>query len=234
MNFVPIPDSRESEDRTFAATARDTEAVVQITGAFSLTWRALLQRKRMFGSGSKFELLKSRERGENSPKANWQFFITSFNPGQIMTITSLRRISVAQEFVRIGFGDAIDGDAPFYSHEFLTQELTTTEVQAVLPIVKQYNNFKGDRIAAAIERFKGKVSGWKFGAAQSPILMVVLAPWSHQIEDVKPGGKSGTKFSTDERETLIAQLRRVFLDELDADKFERDGENEYVYGAWWD
>jgi hypothetical protein len=32
---------------------------------------------------------------------------------------------------------------------------------------------------------------------------------------------------------LVAQSRREFLDELDADKFEPDGENEYVCDAWW-
>jgi hypothetical protein len=42
-NALPIPDSRESEDRTFAATVRCTEAVVQITRSFSFTWRALRQ-----------------------------------------------------------------------------------------------------------------------------------------------------------------------------------------------
>lgn len=151
-----------------------------------------------------------------------------------MALTSRRRIPVAQEFVRIGFGDAIDDTAPFYSLHFLTQVLTTTEVQAVLPVVKQFNNFQGEKVAAAIQRFRGKVSGWKFGAAGSPLLIVVLAPWTHQLEDVKPGGKSGTKFSPEQREALLGELRRVFLDELDADKFERDGESEVEYGAWWD
>lgn len=151
-----------------------------------------------------------------------------------MARTSSRRIPVAQEFVRIGFGDAIVGDAPFYSHEFLTQELTTTEMQAVLPIVKQYNSFNGEAVATAIARFKGKVSGWKFGSAGSPLLMVVLAPWTHQVEDTDPRGKSGTKFSPEEREALVAELQRVFLTELSADRFERDSSSEFIYGAWWD
>jgi hypothetical protein len=151
-----------------------------------------------------------------------------------MALTSPRRIPIAQEFVRIGFGDTVDDNAPFYSHEFLTQELTTTEVQAVLPIVKQYNTFEGERVAAGIERFRGKVSGWKFGAAGSPLLIAVLAPWTHQIEEVRPGGKSGTKFSPEQREALLAEMRDVFLNVLNADKFERNGDNEYEYGAWWD
>jgi len=107
-----------------------------------------------------------------------------------MTRTSQRRIPVAQEFVRIGFGDAIDDNAPFYSHDFLTQELTTLEAQAVIPVVKRYNNFEGEKVATAISRFRG-------------------------------------------RESLVAELRAMFLDELDADRFEADGVSEYVYGAFW-
>ena len=140
---------------------------------------------------------------------------------------------MAQEFVRIGFGDAIDDNAPFYSHDFLTQELTTLEAQAVIPVVKRYNNFEGEKVATAISRFRGRVSGWKFGSAGSPLLLVVLAPWTHQVEDTPPGGKSGVKFSEAERESLVAELRAMFLDELDADRFEADGVSEYVYGAFW-
>lgn len=151
-----------------------------------------------------------------------------------MTLTSPRRIPVAREFVRIGFGDAVDDQAPFYSHEFLTQELTTTEAQAVIPVVTQYNRFSGEKVADAIGRFKGRVSGWKFGAAGSPLLLVVLAPWTHQVEDIQPGGPSGTRFTPQQRTALLDELRSMFLNELDADKFERHGDSEYVYGAWWD
>ena len=150
-----------------------------------------------------------------------------------MAITSQRRIPVAQEFVRIGFGEAVDPQAAFYSHDFLTQELTTTEAQAVVPVLAQYNNFNGARVAKAIGRFKGRVSGWKFGAAGSPLLLVVLAPWTHQVEDSRPGGTSGTKFTSQQVQALIDELRKVFLNELSADKFERDGDSEYVWGAWW-
>jgi len=61
----------------------------------------------------------------------------------------------------------------------------------------------------------------------------VLAPWTIHLEE-KAGAKPSTKFSPAEVESLIAELRTMFLDELDADKFERDGTNDYVYGAWWD
>ena len=151
-----------------------------------------------------------------------------------MAITSARRIPFAQEFVRLGFGDTIDDSAPFYSRAFLTQELTTTEVQAVLPIVTQYNAFDGARVAAGIEQFRGRVSGWKFGSAGSPLLVAVLAPWSHQVEELRPGGKSGTMFTPEELAALVAQMQHVFLAELGADKFDREAGSEYAYGAWWD
>ena len=47
-----------------------------------------------------------------------------------MAITSARRIQVAQEFVRMGFGDTVDDSDLFHSQNFVTQELTTTEVQS--------------------------------------------------------------------------------------------------------
>jgi len=150
-----------------------------------------------------------------------------------MARTSSRRIPSAQQFVKLGFGEAIDDDAPFYSHHFLTQELTTTEAQAVIPVLSSYNNFDGNRVSDAIGKFKGRVSGWKFGAAQSPLLLVVLAPWSHQVEDTKPGGPSGTKFTDSEVMALAAELKNTFVDQLHADSFEQYQGSQYVYAAWW-
>jgi hypothetical protein len=151
-----------------------------------------------------------------------------------MALTSQRRIAVAKEFVRIGFGDAIDDLAPFYSHEFLTQVLTTTEVQAVLPEVQQYNAFNGEKVAAAIERFRGKVSGWKFGCAGSPLLIAVLPYATHQIEEMPPAGKSGTRISEESHEALIHEMQKMFIEDLDADKFEKNDDSNHVFGAWWD
>lgn len=51
-NNVPIPDSHNLGDRTFAAVVREAEAGAQITGSFSLTWRALLQRVQSFTTDS--------------------------------------------------------------------------------------------------------------------------------------------------------------------------------------
>ncbi len=151
-----------------------------------------------------------------------------------MARTAQRRIPVAQEFVRLGFGEVIDDNAPFYSHEFLTQELTTVEAQAVIPVLKRYNRFDGEKVAAAIARFRGRVSGWKFGSAGSPVLLVVLAPWTHQVEDTPPGSKSGTPFTDAERHALVKELQALFLNELGADKFDADEGSEFVFGAWWD
>jgi hypothetical protein len=151
-----------------------------------------------------------------------------------MSITSPRRIQVAREFVRLGFGDVIDHDAPFYSHDFLTQVLTTTEVQAVIPVVANYNGFDGNKVAQAIGRFKGRVDGWQFGSAGSPLLVAVLAYWTHQVEDTPPRTPSGRRFTDEERAALVNELREVFLNELGADKFEQDPSTESKFGAWWD
>ncbi|WP_255988959.1 hypothetical protein [Chitinolyticbacter albus] len=150
-----------------------------------------------------------------------------------MARTSLRRIPLAQEFVRIGFGNSIDPEAAFCSNEFLTEVLTTIELQAVLPIVKQFNQFNGDKVAAAVERFRGQVQGWKFGCAGSPLLIAVLPYWTHQVEDYPLVGEVGVRISEESLECLVAEMRQVFLHELHADKFDRDGSS-HAYGAWWD
>lgn len=151
-----------------------------------------------------------------------------------MAITSQQRIVVAKEFVRIGFGDSIDDSAWFYSLDFLTQELSTTEAQAVLPVVQQYNAFQGDKVAAALEQFRGKVTGWKFGRANSPILIAVLPYWTHQVEELRPGGKSGTRIPEEEHQALIEKLQHVFIDNLGADKFESTDDSNHEFSAWWD
>lgn len=151
-----------------------------------------------------------------------------------MARTSQRRIPVAKEFLRLGFGEVVNADAPFYSHHFLTQELSTEEAMAVIPVVEQYNNFNGRRVAQAIATFDGRVSGWKFGCAGSPLLVVVFAPWTHQIENTKPGGPAGRKFTEAEHAAMVEELQHLFIVELAADKFERNAKDIYEYDAWWD
>jgi hypothetical protein len=151
-----------------------------------------------------------------------------------MAFTNLARIPLAQQFVRLGFGEHVTPAAPFRSLEFLTQVLTTTEAQQVIPVLPQYNQFDGRAVADGLETFRGRVSGWQFGCAGSPLLIAVLAPWTHQVEETSPRAPSGRKFSDTENETLIQDLRHTFLGSLGADKFEMNGVNKYEYGAWWD
>ncbi len=101
-----------------------------------------------------------------------------------MPVTSTRRIYIAQQFTRFGFGEHVERDAPFYSPNFLTQELTTTEVQAVLTIVPRYNAFYGVTVAGAVGRFRGRIKGWKFGRCDAPQLVVTLPFWTHQAEEI--------------------------------------------------
>jgi hypothetical protein len=151
-----------------------------------------------------------------------------------MPLTSQKRIPVAKEFVRLGFGDAIDASVPFKAQEFLTETLTTIEAEQVIPVVSQYNQFNGEAVAKAISKFQGRVMGWKFGCAGSPLLIVALAPWTHQIEDTPPRTPSGRMFTAEENAVLVSQLRNVFINQLKADKFEMNGSDEYEFGAWWD
>ncbi len=151
-----------------------------------------------------------------------------------MTLTDPDRIPLAQQFVRLGFGDTIDPSSSFRSLEFLTEELTTLEVQQVVPVVKQFNAFDGNTVASALGRFRGRVMGWKFGRAGSPLLIVQIAPWTHQIEDTPPDAPSGRRHTDKEIQHLLAELRDLFLNELHADKFEMNDDVGYEYGAWWD
>ena len=151
-----------------------------------------------------------------------------------MPLTNPHRIPLAQQFVRLGFGDTIDPESPFRSLEFLTQELTTPEAQEVVSVVKRFNEFDGEAVAKAIGRFRGRVMGWKFGCAGSPLLIVSLAPWTHQIEDTSPHAPTGRRHTERENTALLTELRQMFLSELHADKFQMNGDVEYEFGAWWD
>jgi hypothetical protein len=84
------------------------------------------------------------------------------------------------------------------------------------------------------------VSGWKFGASGtllvngSPLLVVVLPYFTHQFEETKPGETGGTRIPPEVHKALIAEMRQVFLNEVDADTFEPEGNDDHVYAAWWD
>jgi len=142
------------------------------------------------------------------------------------------RLSIALEFVRIGYGDIIN-DAPFRSLYFQTDTLTTTEAKTVLEIVPIYNSFEGVAVANAIERFRRRVSGWSVGRAGSPVLQIELASWTHQVEETPPR-TSGTRISETELQGLIDELREVFVEHLDADAFEFTDDLQRTIQVWWD
>ena len=90
-----------------------------------------------------------------------------------MPVTSTRRIYIAQQFVRFGFGEHVDESAPFYSPTFLTQELTTTSQRVNLfekvKIPECRENIRiirihlGDEQTAAVAR--GKLAKKRGGGA---------------------------------------------------------------------
>ena len=144
------------------------------------------------------------------------------------------KVAAAREFVRLGFGDAIDDNAAFRSLHFLTDTLTTDEVVEVIPLLSSFNQFDGLKVAEAIKQFRGKVSGWQFGAANSPLIVVVLAAWTHQLEFVAPNDYDGRRFSHDEQIHLASELQAIFTDKLGAHSFEPHPNSSLKYSAWWD
>ncbi|WP_139260309.1 hypothetical protein [Duganella sacchari] len=149
-----------------------------------------------------------------------------------MEKTIIGRVEVAEQFVRLGYGDLIDDDAKFRSLDFLTERLTTDEIKLVISVVPSHDAFDAKTICSALDQFRGRVAGWRFGRAGSPLLMVDFAHWTHQLEDT-PSRPSGTRISEQDRDSLISELRNLFLHQLGADKFESD-DVELSCGAWWD
>lgn len=135
---------------------------------------------------------------------------------------------VAETFVRIGFG--LNKDQRFQSTEFLTPRLRTAQATPLIRLVKEYNEFNGERVAAAVEKLRGRVSGVEFGREGSPVLYIELPYWTHQREETLPAGM-GTKISDADNDKLVAELRHVFVGELKADEFSISRRRVRV---WWD
>jgi hypothetical protein len=150
-----------------------------------------------------------------------------------MPVSSPRRIQVAQQFVRFGFGEHVDESAPFYAPDFITQVLTTTEAQSILTIVQRYNTFFGGTVAGGLERFRGRVHGWQFGRAGSPVLLMSLPYWTHQVEEMPQGAPVGKPVSDEETLALVDELRQVFMNELDAIRFEAVDNTGHLFRAQW-
>lgn len=149
-----------------------------------------------------------------------------------MEKTIIGRVAVAEQFVRLGYGDLIDVNAKFRSLDFLTERLTTDEIKVVISVVPSHDSWDAMAICSALDQFRGRVAGWRFGRAGSPVLMVDFAHWTHQLEDT-PSRPNGTRISDHERDSLISELRNLFLLQLSADKFESDDVG-LSFGAWWD
>jgi hypothetical protein len=141
-------------------------------------------------------------------------------------------MDLAKQFVTIGFGPKVLGKIGFQSTEFLTPTLSTRQASELVLLVPEYGPFKGAEVAKGIQRFAGRVSGVAFGREGSPVLYVHLPYWTGQREGrLIPG--TGTKISNKDNAQLVAELRKVFVDELEAEEFGPDSINERVIRIWW-
>lgn len=135
---------------------------------------------------------------------------------------------VAETFVRIGFG--LNENQRFQSYEFLTPRLRTAHATSLIRLVREYNEFNGERVAAAVEKLRGQVSGVEFGREGSPVLYIELPYWTHQREETVLNG-IGNKITDAENDKVVAELRQLFVGELKADEF---SVNRRRIRIWWD
>ena len=135
---------------------------------------------------------------------------------------------VAENFVRIGFG--LNKDQRFQSTEFLTPRLRTSQAAPLIRLVKQYNDFDGERVAQAVEKLKGRVSGVEFGREGSPVIYLELPYWTNQREEATSVNVA-TKISDVENSAFVEELKSVFESELKADEFTV---NRRRVRIWWD
>ena len=132
---------------------------------------------------------------------------------------------LAETFVRIGYGL----EKGFQSTDFLTPRLRTIQAVPLIKLVKQYNDFEGEKVAAAVQQLRGRVSGIEFGRDGSPVLFIELPYWTHQREETLTESM-GTKIEDKENDQFVAQLKQVFVTELKASEFSVRGRRIRV---WW-
>jgi hypothetical protein len=137
-------------------------------------------------------------------------------------------IKVAETFVRIGF--ALDKNQRFQSTEFRTPRLRTGQARHLIQLVKSYNDFEGEKVAAALASFEGRVSGVEFGREGSPVVYIELPYWTHQREGTSPSGM-GSRILEEENKTLVQELHKAFVEKLKADEF---SVNRRTVRIWWD
>lgn len=161
--------------------------------------------------------------------------VTPLPPSVTQGITHLPLevdIALAEQFVKLGFGPNVLGQRGFYSTQFLTPRLSTTQAAQLVRVVTEYGNFKGKSVAEGIKRFAGRVSAVEFGREGSPVLYIHLPYWTHQREG--PLGKgAGVRIGDAEHEKLVAELRQVFVGELGAQEFGPDRPNSRTIRVWW-
>jgi hypothetical protein len=139
----------------------------------------------------------------------------------------------ALQFVALGYGD----NRGFRSLNFRTEKLNTDQTQAVVRLVKEYNQFDGAAVAAAIEQFRGRISGYEFGREGSPVLYIELPYWTsqaeaHAVQAAEAG--PGRRIEDAERDALIEEMRVVFVDRLKADEFDIEEIGDRRLRVWWD
>ncbi len=132
---------------------------------------------------------------------------------------------LAESFVRIGFGI----EKGFQSTDFLTPRLRTVQAVPLIRLVKQYNEFDGESVAAAVQQLRGKVSAVEFGRDGSPVIFLELPYWTHQREETLTEGM-GLKISDAENEKFIEELKSVFVEKLKASEFSVKGRRVRI---WW-
>ena len=142
-------------------------------------------------------------------------------------------ISLAEEFVKIGFGPQILGQRGFQSTQFLTPPLSTRQASQLVQLVPEYGRyFKGVEVAKGIQRFAGRVSSVQFGREGSPVLYMDLPYWTHQREGLLTK-VPGQRISDQENQQLVQELRKVFVDQLLAEEFSADPINKRTIRIWW-
>jgi hypothetical protein len=142
-------------------------------------------------------------------------------------------MSLAEQFVKLGFGPQILGQRGFQSTQFLTPPLSTRQASQLVQLIPEYGRFfKGAEVAKGIQRFSGRVSSIQFGREGSPVLYIDLPYWTHQREG--PLTKvAGQRISDQENQQLVRELRKVFVDELQAEEFSADSINKRTIRIWW-
>ncbi len=141
-------------------------------------------------------------------------------------------IDLATQFVKIGFGPVVLGQKGFQSTQFRTPRLSTRQAAQLIRLVPEYGGFKGEAVAAAVERMAGRVSGVEFGREGSPVLYVDLPYWTHQREGPVIQS-SGVRISDDDHLRMVEELRRVFVAELGAREFGPDRTGSRTLRIWW-